>query len=574
MIYPPNQNLYDFFDKTQNKKRIFIFGDTGSGKSTGTLNYFIEKEIPKNLFYITSRKADLTEKYEYITDNFKNYTVYLHTTPNSPIHFDVRESKEKYPPEIHLMTIEKALFFLLNLSKNPLDPFKKEPDMFILDEIDSISENQNYELLTAFINAYYEQVKVVYISAVVNTNYIKTKLSNFFMLKNPDNSCYDLGKNNKNVVYIHRQLNTTLKKAVNYYLKDYVMNKEKYGQAIFIIQSLALVERVLENKDITSLGFFKINKSMQKKLETQFPGIYKSLSKIEKEALFHNFGIIDSRMKDEDRAIALSLFNSKQIPLLVSTNSIERGINVVTQSLFLFEGKNSNWLNSELINFYGRINRKKEKKSAGYFVFVSKREKSNPEIVTRRNEKITSLLTKERAALFEFQFPQMKGHFIASPEIDKSILQLSNYKKYSDGILYSLLEKQIMPNKERFDFILSNRDGIDRYTLIKDTINIARNEKQISENIIKYIYVKTIDALKLNQVDIWHAIKNVDILCDILMEQNSLSMFKVKHFPTAQKGIEEKILKAIADNDYDFVERKIKKTKEELVSFFDFFKKN
>ena len=200
-----NPGLLEFLKKTDDENRLFILGDTASGKTTGTLKYFMEEKQVPTIYYITTRKADLTEKKIFISENMKNYGIYFHDKPNSIEKSNIGGSIKNI---IHLMTVEKALYYIVAQLKVKKEkyPFLDRnynfapPDLFILDEIDSLSENSNYEILTAIINQNFPETKVVYISAVVNEEYVKTKLNKFLQFQNPEKDCYSIEKRKKKIV--------------------------------------------------------------------------------------------------------------------------------------------------------------------------------------------------------------------------------------------------------------------------------------------------------------------------------------------------------------------------------------
>ena len=54
-------------------KRIFVIGDTSTGKTTSTINQVLNSGIPV-VYYITSKKIDLNDKEQYVRTNiFKGY---------------------------------------------------------------------------------------------------------------------------------------------------------------------------------------------------------------------------------------------------------------------------------------------------------------------------------------------------------------------------------------------------------------------------------------------------------------------------------------------------------------------
>lgn len=535
MFMYENKGLMDFFEKNTKRPKLFILGDTASGKSTGTLNYFLSNKNYYKIFYITTRKADLSEKREYILENFKSHTVVFHDKPNNTdvsIGQTIEGEKTKYT--IHLMSVEKALFFMTaNLSND--NEVNNMPDLFILDEIDSITENQNYEILTALINGYFPHTKTIYISAVVDIKYIKTKLARFFMFDNPELSCYDMGKNNKKIATYFYEMKESLQKELDRYLVMYANNKWRYGPAIFIVPSIPKIENLVSNKKMMNIGLFSENKT----ISSEIKNIEKSLianknapiETIVKQALSHNFGIIYSKIQQSGRATVLNLFNSGKLPIIIATNAIERGINLRTKTLFLFETKTIKWTNQQIINFYGRINRErinKNEKDTGYFFFISSIRKSYDfSIIEKRNQEITSCLNPRRAFMFLTVFDQLADRFIDA-NIKSKVDIYKTYKKYSDGINFSLLEDAIFPNKENFDYILSNKkdNWIDKETIIRKTLSVVENSQQLYENMIRYLYVKTITALQQKDIELDTAKRIVEILCNIILEQNRLITFR------------------------------------------------
>ena len=61
-------------------KRIFVIGDTSTGKTTSTINQVLEKGFP-TVYYITSKKVDLNDKEQYVRTHLEitNTTLYITT---------------------------------------------------------------------------------------------------------------------------------------------------------------------------------------------------------------------------------------------------------------------------------------------------------------------------------------------------------------------------------------------------------------------------------------------------------------------------------------------------------------
>lgn len=414
-------------------KRIFIIGDTSTGKTTSAINEVLESGVP-TVFYVTSKKIDLNDKENYVrTHTFGNYkydTLYHDSERVISLN---KFSDHKF----HLMTIEKALYYFLN---NKLD----EKSIIIFDEIDTISQNKNYELLIGHINSNYPNNMVIYISATINKNYLIKKLAKFFMLdiKTPD-SIIDMGK-------FERKVNTRFISVKNYRaelinkIKAYCENPLAFGQTIFIIPSKPYIRKLI-NSDLTKNMFI---------LRSPSPKIKKYLDKIPKDikvspdivsGLRHNIGIIDALSTHSDREFILSLFNRGLLHLLFSTNVIERGINIVANSIFIFESRGIEWDDNQIINMFGRINRSINTKAAqkslklpGHFFLISeKKPYYNFDKIYSREYVIKSILKPSDVYFFYLNDNNIINHLINY--FDPSVFSaLNQYSEFSGVIKFSL----------------------------------------------------------------------------------------------------------------------------------------
>jgi hypothetical protein len=506
-----NPGLLLFLKNTEDENRLFILGDTASGKTTGTLSYFMEKRETPTIYYITTRKADLSEKKIFISENMKNYGIYFHDKPNSIEKSNIGGSIRK---TIHLMTVEKALYYIVAQLKGRNSKYSflekkasfNPPDLFILDEIDSLSENSNYELLTSIINQNFPTTKVIYISAVVNENYVKNKLKDFLQLKNPEKDCYSIEKNEKKITRNFVKINNNLKEAVLKYLKIYSQNKKRFRQTIFIIPSIKRITELPSLPEITALSGFKKNiPKLSSELKEKIEGSeelsnWKDVASKElKTAIAYNFGIMYSGTNSTDRNILLKLFNMGKIQLLISTNVIERGINVKANSLFLFETKYVTWTDRQIINFFGRINREtsKELDIPGNFFFISSnRQMYDFSIIDKRNLVITSSLEDYKISIYCSYFKGL-SNFLLKPkqQIRKSIEMCDYLEPYSDSIKYSI-PPEIIKNNYKYiaDFLSLTKEADDKRESLKKIV-IKIKETVIIENILKYLYMKSLENI-------------------------------------------------------------------------------
>lgn len=505
-----NQGLLKFLKDTDDEKRIFILGDTASGKTTGTLKYFMEEKDTPLIYYITTRKADLSEKKIFLTETMKNYAIFFHDKPNSVEKTNVGGARKNI---IHLMTIEKALYLIisqLEIKKRKYDYLENRenfvpPDLFVLDEIDSMSENSNYELLTAIINRYFPSSKVVYISAVVNEEYVKTKLANFLQLKNPNKDCYSIEKRKKRIVREFKPMNGTLKDEILKYLKIYSQNRSRFRQTIFIIPSIRTITEIPNISEITNLPGFKKNMekfsndiSNEAEENSDLMNWKQYSSKDVKDSLKYNFGIMYSATNSNDREILLKLFNMGKIQLLIATNVIERGINVNANSLFLFETKFVKWTDRQIINFFGRVNRetRDEKEIPGNFFFISNnRTMYDFSIINKRNLTIKSSLEGYKTAIYCSYFKDLENYLLKPIVYIKRDIELFDYlTPFSDAIKYSIPPEIIRNNYKYFsEFLMASKDEDDKREILKNII-IRVRENVIIENILKYLYIKSLET--------------------------------------------------------------------------------
>ena len=551
-----NEKLLAFLKDTDNEKRIFILGDTASGKSTGVLEHFMKENPHKLIYYITTRKADLSEKRIFILENMKDYAVYFHDKANSVEKTNITGSITK---QIHLLTVEKALYLLLSQTdefgtKYPAfeerSSFDK-PDLFILDEIDSLEEDTNYELLTALINRNYSDVKTVYISAVVDENYVKRKLGTFLKLENPDKDCYSLEKKEKKMFRKFIPMGSNLKKEIMKYLKEYANNQMRFRQTIFIIPSIKRITELPSLEEITSLSGFKKNMEKLsedlKKSDEDISDLEETASKDLKASLKYNFAVMYSGTNSTDRNIILKLFNAGKIQLLVSTNVIERGINVKTNSLLLFETKQVKWNNKQIMNFFGRINREKgsNKDMAGIFLFISSARKNyNFNVIDKRNLTITSALEDYKVAIYSFYFKGFEKYLLKNKNlIESDIKRYSYLKPFADAIKYSVPAEYIKSNYKLMDIFLINPNKEEVSKEKKEEIGnrkreaikiIMSNIKEnvIKENMLKYLYVKSVEKMLENTDD--KIIK--ENLKDIINEAFKIPQHSVLRITQAKRG--------------------------------------
>ncbi|MFH7836020.1 MAG: helicase-related protein [Candidatus Aenigmatarchaeota archaeon] len=554
--------LERFFKEREKENRLFILGDTASGKSTGTLRYFLGIKKPKIVYYVTTRKADLTEKKNFILENFKDYEIYFHDKPNSIDRINSGGKEDK--PRIHLMTIEKALFYFMsqenlfkNLSIEELTETRFEifngsanidqPELFILDEIDSMSENSNYELLAGYINLRYPNVKTIYISAVVNEEYVKTKLKDFLRLSHPDEDVLSIEKIEKKIQTHFSYMTSPLKDEVLKYLKLYSENKERFRQTIFIIPSINNLKGILKENELLQMpGFLKSNEKLTEEIEKtpelkDISNSFANLSTDLKTTLKHNFAIMYSSTTEEDRNVILRLFNAGKINLIASTNVIERGINVNANTLFLFETKQVHWTDRQLLNFYGRINRSIESnKLPGHFFFISNfRKKYSFSIFERRNLKIESILDAPKAALFCSFVPELENYLLLSPsKIEEYKKKYSKISAFADSIRFSVPTNVITASYKDILSFLNTKENVGlRRLAIKKIINNI-SETVIKENVIKYLYYKTIytasgNTMILSDDSIGFVKDNVELLINELLKMNKPATI---HLPNDKKG--------------------------------------
>ena len=506
-----NPGLLEFLKKTDDENRLFILGDTSSGKTTGTLKYFMEEKQVPTIYYITTRKADLTEKKIFISENMKNYGIYFHDKPNSIEKSNIGGSIKNI---IHLMTVEKALYYIVAQLKVKKEkyPFLDRnynfapPDLFILDEIDSLSENSNYEILTAIINQNFPETKVVYISAVVNEEYVKTKLNKFLQFQNPEKDCYSIEKRKKKIVRNFVKMNGNLKDEVYKYLKIYSQNKKRFRQTIFIIPSIKRITELQTLTEITELSGFrknmaKLSNELKEKADDNddISNWKEFASKELKTALNYNFGIMYSGTNSTDRSIMLKLFNMGKIQLLIATNVIERGINVKANSLFLFETKYVKWSDRQIINFFGRVNRESsnEKDIPGNFFFISSsRDMYDFSIIDKRNLSITSSLEDYKVAIYCTYFKNLDKYLLKPKTAIKKDIYMCDYlEPYADAIKYSIPPEVIKDNYKYIgEFLSLVKDPDDKRESLKKIV-VRVKENVIIENILKYLYIKSLDIM-------------------------------------------------------------------------------
>jgi len=474
-------------------KRIFVLGDTSTGKTTSTINQILEAGIPI-VYYVTSKKIDLNDKEQYVrTHNFGkyNYDTFYHDSNR------VIALNKNAQYQFHLMTIEKALYYFLN---NNLEPNA----CMILDEIDSISQNKNYEILVGLINTKHPDNLVIYISASINKEYLKKHLAKFFMLDiTNEDSIVDKGKFERKVSVAFEHTNNYAK-SLKEKIIDYSNRPIKYNQTIFLIPSKPEIRKLLNSPFIEKLYTFK-NTSVEVKKYLKLAR-EKGLSSDVMLALRHNIGLIDALSTHEDRSFILELFNKKVLKVLFSTNVIERGINVVANSIFIFESKYIKWDDNQILNMYGRLNRSiggNKVSTLGNFYLISEiREKYDFNNIYNRNYIIKSALKYSDVYFFYITNKNIINHLINYYDVNKFAF-FNQYEKYSDAIKFSLtlndIRKVFKPFLEFTKTKSSEDPTIDSKAINKIVFKLGKGKTLF--NMLRYIYLSIYRELMSGNLD-------------------------------------------------------------------------
>jgi len=474
-------------------KRIFVLGDTSTGKTTSTINQILEAGIPI-VYYVTSKKIDLNDKEQYVrTHNFGKYTydTFYHDSNR------VIALNKNAQYQFHLMTIEKALYYFLN---NNLE----SNACMILDEIDSISQNKNYEILVGLINTKHPDNLVIYISASINKEYLKKHLAKFFMLDiTNEDSIVDKGKFERKVSVAFEHTNNYAK-SLREKIIDYSNRPIKYNQTIFLIPSKPEIRKLLNSSFIENLYAFK-NTSVEVKKYLKLAR-EKGLSSDVMLALRHNIGLIDALSTHEDRSFILELFNKKVLKVLFSTNVIERGINVVANSIFIFESKYIKWDDNQILNMYGRLNRSiggNKVSTLGNFYLISEiREKYDFNNIYNRNYIIKSALRYSDVYFFYITNKNIINHLINYYDVNKFAF-FNQYEKYSDAIKFSLTLNDIRKVFKPFLVFTKTKSSedptIDSKSINKIVFKLGKGKTLF--NMLRYIYLSIYRELMSGNLD-------------------------------------------------------------------------
>jgi len=473
--------------------RIFVLGDTSTGKTTSTINQVLESGIPI-VYYITSKKIDLNDKEQYVRmHKFGSYA--YDTFYHDSDRIIALNKKAQY--QFHLMTIEKALYYFLN---NELE----SNACMIMDEIDSISQNKNYELLVGLINTKYPNNLVIYISASINKEYLKTHLAKFFMLDlTQEGSIVDKGKFQRKVSVAFEHT-TNYVKSLREKILAYTNKPLKYNQTIFLIPSKPEIRKLLNSSFIEKLYAFRTPSNEVKKYLKIAEE--RHLSPDVMLALRHNIGLIDALSSHEDRSFVLELFNKGILKVLFSTNVIERGINVVANSIFIFESKYVRWDDNQILNMYGRLNRTIEGSKSdiiGNFYLISEvRENYDFHSIYNRNYIIKSALKYSDVYFFYLYNKGIINHLINQYDATKFEV-FSQYEKYADAIKFSLTLSDIRKIFRPFlTFIISDSSkdpSIDTKAINKIVLKLGKGRALF--NALKYAYLNIYKEIMNGNLD-------------------------------------------------------------------------
>ncbi len=494
-------------------KRIFVIGDTSTGKTTSTINQVLEKGFP-TVYYITSKKVDLNDKEQYVrTHTFGDYkydTLYHDSEKIISLN-----KKAKY--KFHLMTIEKALYYFLN---NELE----NDAVVILDEIDAISQNKNYELLVAWLNTNYPNNLIIYISATLNKDKLLKELGQFFMLdvSNPD-SVVDKGKFKRNVSVAFEHVRN-YKKAVERELETYANNQSKFNQTIFLIPSKPYIRQLLNSDLIKRLYVFR---ETDKKVLEKMEKINKehSISNDVLLGLRHNIGVVDALSSHEDRNFVLNLFNSGIIKVLFATNVIERGINVLANTIMIFESRYIKWDDNQILNMFGRLNRsiggKVTDKMGYFFLFSEQRMNYDFSKIYERDYMIKSDLRYSDVYFFYVLNRNIINHLINKYD-ERKFEIFNHYEKYADSIKYSLTINDIRKVYRELSIFLNyvkNNNNISNERIM-NSIASKINSNKILFNFLRYLYAKLYQEFKNKRISDVEYVEKVKALATTYVNKN------------------------------------------------------
>jgi len=474
-------------------KRIFVLGDTSTGKTTSTISQVLESGAPI-VYYITSKKIDLNDKEQYVrTHSFKgiHYDTLYHDSDR------IISLNKKAQYKFHLMTIEKALYYFLN---NELE----NNAVVILDEIDVISQNKNYELLVAWLNTNYPNNTIIYISATLNKERLLKDLSNFFMLdKNNPNSIVDMGKFKRNVSTSFTHV-SNYKKAVEQELVTYANNVGKFNQTIFLIPSKPYIRQLLNSNLIKNLYPFR---EPNMKLSKILRNIHREhhLSNDVLLGLRHNIGIVDALSSHEDREFILKLFNSKIINVLFATNVIERGINVIANTIMIFESRRVRWEDNQLLNMFGRLNRsiggQTTDKMGYFFLFSEYRQNYDFSKIYKRDYEIKSCLKYSDVYFFYVIKKDIIRHLIN--EYDETKFGMfKQYEQFADSIKFSLTMHDIRKVLREISLFLNLVHGANTSNgkLLNAMVEKLGNGKTMF-NLMRYLYIESYKSYKSGRIN-------------------------------------------------------------------------
>ncbi len=474
-------------------KRIFVLGDTSTGKTTSTISQVLESGAPI-VYYITSKKIDLNDKEQYVrTHSFKgiHYDTLYHDSDR------IISLNKKAQYKFHLMTIEKALYYFLN---NELE----NNAVVILDEIDVISQNKNYELLVAWLNTNYPNNTIIYISATLNKERLLKDLSDFFMLdKNNPNSIVDMGKFKRNVSTSFTHV-SNYKKAVEQELVTYANNVGKFNQTIFLIPSKPYIRQLLNSNLIKNLYPFR---EPNMKLSKILRNIHREhhLSNDVLLGLRHNIGIVDALSSHEDREFILKLFNSKIINVLFATNVIERGINVIANTIMIFESRRVRWEDNQLLNMFGRLNRsiggQTTDKMGYFFLFSEYRQNYDFSKIYKRDYEIKSCLKYSDVYFFYVIKKDIIRHLIN--EYDETKFGMfKQYEQFADSIKFSLTMHDIRKVLREISLFLNLVHGANTSNgkLLNAMVEKLGNGKTMF-NLMRYLYIESYKSYKSGRIN-------------------------------------------------------------------------
>ena len=474
-------------------KRIFVLGDTSTGKTTSTISQVLESGAPI-VYYITSKKIDLNDKEQYVrTHSFKgiHYDTLYHDSDR------IISLNKKAQYKFHLMTIEKALYYFLN---NELE----NNAVVILDEIDVISQNKNYELLVAWLNTNYPNNTIIYISATLNKERLLKDLSDFFMLdKNNPNSIVDMGKFKRNVSTSFTHV-SNYKKAVEQELVTYANNVGKFNQTIFLIPSKPYIRQLLNSNLIKNLYPFR---EPNMKLSKILRNIHREhhLSNDVLLGLRHNIGIVDALSSHEDREFILKLFNSKIINVLFATNVIERGINVIANTIMIFESRRVRWEDNQLLNMFGRLNRsiggQTTDKMGYFFLFSEYRQNYDFSKIYKRDYEIKSCLKYSDVYFFYVIKKDIIRHLIN--EYDETKFGMfKQYEQFADSIKFSLTMHDIRKVLREISLFLNLVHGTNTSNgkLLNAMAEKLGNGKTMF-NLMRYLYIESYKSYKSGRIN-------------------------------------------------------------------------